>query len=177
MSGGDVQTDGGDVGVSKLSSEQRVAEWKCLVRLCSGVHGDDRRGVRGVRRREVQERERVGGVRGLRGDEALAGGGAERDGLRVQRRIHAARERGLDIRRGVRTGVCGMRSGQVQGVGRRSGVHYLCTGPVVRHRNDSVLLRVRVHRSRRRVVCRMRTGEVQELARLAGVHDVSSRLV
>ena len=177
VSGGDVQENGRDVGVSKLSSEQRVGERKCSVCLCSRVYGTDRRGVRGLRRRQVQERERVGGVRRLCGDEELAGGGPERDELRLQRRLHAARERGPDVRRRVRTGVRGLCTRHVQGADGRSSVYYLRAEPVVGRCDDSVLVRRGIHRARRGAVRRMCERHVQELARSTGVHDMSSEFV
>ena len=150
--GGHVQARGGDGGVPELSSEQRVGERERAVRVCGRVHWEHRRGVRGVRRREVQECDGVGGVCLMCVQAELAGGGAEHHELPLRRRVHAGRERDVDDRGGVRAGVRGLCTGHVQGAGGRAGVHHVRAEPVVRRGNDSVLVRARVHRAGRRAV-------------------------
>jgi hypothetical protein len=97
-------------------------------------------------------RNRAKRVQHVRGPAELAGGGAEHHELSLRREVHAGRERGDDVRGGVRPGVCRVCSRHVQGAGGRAGVYHMRAEPVVCRGNDNLLLRARVHRAGRGAV-------------------------
>ena len=177
LSGGHLQAHGRDVAVQELSGEQQVGQCQCAVCVQPRVHCKDRRRVRRVRRREVQEHDRIGGVHVLRRQPELYRCVHERDGVCMQHRIHTGRKRSADVRRCIRAGVCVVRHRQVQAADRRARMYYMCSKPVFCLSKYNLLVRRWIHRAGRGALLRMRSRQVQGLARLAGVHDVSREFV